>query len=103
MFGQSLALDLALHAGIGVAAASVLLVALMKPRFLQTPFTPTWQKNLFNLLTGLTLMGSQISIAAFLGLAEKASEGDAAILGFILGVGANLFVAWLVRPRKTEA
>ena len=97
MLGQSFALDFLLHTGMGFAAASTLLVAVLKPPFIETKTFAPWLKNLLGTAAGLLIMGSQIAIVAFMG-AAKGIAANNSIVGYVVGVVGLLGVAWLVRP-----
>lgn len=102
MLGQSIALDFLLHAGLGVAAASMGLVALLKPPFFESLALPTWMKHVLNTVTGLALIASQIAIAAFMGATKGMRVSDNIVLGYAFGIVVTLAVAWAVRPKKRE-
>ena len=100
LLGQSIELDFLLHAGLGVAAASMLLVAFLTPPFFKSPSVAPWQKNLFNAISGLVLIASQIAIVAFMGAAKGIRVGgDSASIGYVVGIIATLAVAWAVRRK----
>ncbi len=78
----------------------MLLVALLKPPFLESLTVAPWIKTIFNTITGLVLIASQIAIAAFLGATEKIRAGEEALFGYVIGIVITLAVAWAVRPKK---
>ena len=104
LLGQSIEVDFLLHAGLGVAAASMLLVAFLTPPFFKSLSVAPWQKNLFNAISVLVLIASQLAVVAFMGAAKGIRVGgDSASIGYVVGIIVTLAVAWAVRRRGPDS
>ena len=102
MLGQSFFIDFLLHLGMGIAAASTLIVAAMKPTFIHTKAIAPWAKNVFNAIAALFFIGTQIALVAFMSVAKGTAVTNS-IMGYVVGAAGLLGVAWLSRRKSSES
>lgn len=104
-FGSSAIVDLALCAGLGVAAACCVAAAIKTANVIASTQVRDALKNVLGVIVFLLSGGALLSIAAFIGGTKSVRDANS-VLGFVIGAVAVVLFGVLLRrigqsPRQT--
>ena len=101
MLGRYPLLDMLLHFGLGIAAATTLVVTIWAVTLLAQSRLRVAAQNFMRVGIFVPVALAQLSLAAFIGATKDLSNKNS-ILGYAVGMIAALGVAWLAYRQVTS-